>query len=138
MQNAREVSLGSRAANGPSGTMVGVVQLETRVEGAWLQRLKLNYKKKLTAALNLKLRPYCLEDMPSIATMKKLSSGSASTGILLDTAGGSTHGGAGLLAAGQGLHSSTFQLNMSCSLSLPPPTEPSYPTKRAYVEPSSG
>jgi hypothetical protein len=38
----------------------------------------------------------------------------------------------------RGLHSSTFQLNMSRVLSISPPTDPSYPTKLAYVEPRSG
>jgi len=35
--------------------------------------------------------------------------------------------------SGRGLLSSTFQLNLSHLLSLSPPTDPPYPTKRAYV-----
>ena len=42
-------------------------------------------------------------------------------------------------ATGRGLHSSTLQLNLSRFLSLTPPTDTQYPTKkRAYVEPKSG
>ena len=39
---------------------------------------------------------------------------------------------------GRGLHSFTFQLNLSRFLSLTPPTDTEHPTKRAYVEPKSG
>ena len=39
---------------------------------------------------------------------------------------------------GRGLHSSTFQLNLSRLLSQTPPIDPLYPKKRAYVEPRSG
>ena len=38
----------------------------------------------------------------------------------------------------RGLHSSTFQLNLSHFLSLTPPTDTEYPTERACVEPKSG
>ena len=38
----------------------------------------------------------------------------------------------------RGLHSSTFQLNLSRFLSLNPPTDTEYPSKLAYVEPKSG
>ena len=44
---------------------------------------------------------------------------------------------AAIMVVGRGLHSSTFQLNLSRSLSLSSPTDPSYPTERAYVEPRS-
>jgi hypothetical protein len=39
-----------------------------------------------------------------------------------------------LVDLGRGLHSSTFQLNLSRFLSLTPPTYTEYPTKRAYIE----
>jgi len=39
---------------------------------------------------------------------------------------------------GRGLHSSSFQLNLSRFLSLTPHTDTEYPTKRAYVKPRSG
>ena len=38
----------------------------------------------------------------------------------------------------RGLHSSTFQLNLSRFLFLTQHTDTEYPTKRAYVEPKSG
>jgi len=38
----------------------------------------------------------------------------------------------------RGLHSSTFQPNLSRFLPLTPPTDAEYPTKRAYVEPKRG
>jgi hypothetical protein len=40
--------------------------------------------------------------------------------------------------SGRGLHSSTFELNLSRFLPLTPPTDTDYPKKRAYVEPISG
>ena len=39
---------------------------------------------------------------------------------------------------GRGFHSSTFQLNLSRSLSLTPRADTEYPTKCAYFEPKSG
>ena len=44
----------------------------------------------------------------------------------------------GFSLRGRGVHLSTFQLNLSRFLSLTPPTDTEYPTKRAYVEPKSG
>ena len=63
----------------------------------------------------------------------------ALTGIGIGAAGtGITCWFSGKPPAIRGIHSSTFQLNLSRSLSLTPPTDTEYPTKRAYVEPKSG
>jgi len=77
------------------------------------------------------LNPHCLSWMASYDVASNIwqaldGGGDAGAALQLQR-----HGG-------MGLHSSTFQLNMSRFLSLTPPTDTECPTKRAYVEQKGG
>jgi hypothetical protein len=91
----------------------------------------------LNVAFNLNLGPY---NQGYVFGLAKMSDGaymsiSPTNGLAIEITLPST---LEVVGTGMGLHSSTFQLILSRSLSLTPPTDPSYPTECAYVEPSSG
>ena len=110
-----------------------------------MQRLKLEYDEPLSnLAFNLSWRRYitvrdarrrllaaitvdyeiAVTDVAAAADMQALIKAVAPADLVVE-----------LKAAGRGLHSSTFQLNLSRFVSLTPPTDTEHPTKRAYFKP---